>query len=161
MTEHTIKMKLPKDFLFGFATGTLSVELCWSKGTLHRPLFEAAYQIEGSPKAGNRDPSIWDTFTHLDASSTLVPPIADHSSGDIATDSYNRWKEDIALLKSYGVNAYRFSVSWSRVIKFSNATEDTVNKEGIAFYRNVIEELVKLGITPCLVRIPILDLSAV
>lgn len=106
----------------------------------------AAYQIEGSASAGGRGPSIWDTFTHTSGRKT----VADGSSGDFATDSYNRWREDLALLKSYGVNAYRFSISWSRIIPLGG-NGDEVNQEGIRFYRGVIEELVRLGITPCVV----------
>ncbi|KAK7047906.1 Beta-glucosidase 1B [Paramarasmius palmivorus] len=113
-------MKLPKDFLFGYAT--------------------ASYQIEGSPTSGGRTPSIWDTFTHL------PNKIADGSTGDVATDSYNRWKGDIELLTKYGANAYRFSISWSRVI----TPTGEVNSEGINFYRGVIEELLSRGLTPCL-----------
>ncbi|TFK41686.1 beta-glucosidase 1A [Crucibulum laeve] len=128
----TENSKLPKDFLFGYAT--------------------AAYQIEGSPSAGGRTPSIWDTFTHQAPSKKNI---ADGSSGDVATDSYNRWKEDIALVNSYGGNAYRFSLSWSRIIDFNGPTpkegeRDPVNQEGIKFYRGIIEELLKFGITPAI-----------
>ncbi|PPQ87691.1 hypothetical protein CVT25_011458 [Psilocybe cyanescens] len=124
--------KLPADFAYGFAT--------------------AAYQTEGSPAGANRTPSIWDTFTHK-ASKSGRKPIVDGSSGDVATDSFNRWKEDIALLKSYGANSYRFSLSWSRIIDFRGETraagfKDPVNQEGVKFYREVIEELVRVGITP-------------
>ena len=117
------KLQLPKDFLFGFAT--------------------ASYQVEGSVALDGRGASIWDTYTHQDPS-----PIADGSSGDVATDSYKRWKSDLALLKSYGVTAYRFSISWPRIIP-KGGRNDEVNQEGIKFYRDFIEELVKLGITPC------------
>ncbi|KAF5351087.1 hypothetical protein D9756_008356 [Leucocoprinus leucothites] len=126
-------LRLPQDFLFGFAT--------------------AAYQIEGSPAAAGRTPSIWDTFTHPPPS--RKHPIADGSSGDVATDSFNRWKEDLELLKNYGAKAYRFSVSWSRIIDFSGAKDkkkgerDPANPEGIKFYRTIIEELARSGITPC------------
>ncbi|KAG6827745.1 Beta-glucosidase 1A [Arthromyces matolae] len=122
----TPKLSLPKDFLFGFAT--------------------ASYQIEGSVTAENRGPSIWDDFTHKDPS-----PIKDGSSGEIATDSYRRWKEDIALMKSYGVNAYRFSISWSRIIP-NGGRNDPVNGDGVKHYRDIIEELLRNGITPSVVR---------
>ncbi|RDB27621.1 Beta-glucosidase 1B [Hypsizygus marmoreus] len=121
MTE--LNVKLPKDFLFGYAT--------------------ASYQIEGSTTAANRGPSIWDTFTLKHPS-----PIADGSSGDDAADYFQRWKSDVALLKSYGVNAYRFSISWSRIIP-KGGRGDEVSLEGVRFYREVIEELVRVGITPC------------
>ncbi|KAF8067878.1 beta-glucosidase 1A [Lyophyllum atratum] len=120
------KLTLPEGFLFGFATGH--------------------YQIEGSTTASKRGPSIWDTFTHKDPS-----PIADGTSGDNATDSFRRWKSDIALLKSYGANSYRFSISWSRIIP-AGGRNDKVNPEGIKFYRDILEELVRVGITPCVVR---------
>ncbi|KAJ3514699.1 hypothetical protein NLJ89_g2221 [Agrocybe chaxingu] len=127
---------LPEGFLFGFAT--------------------AAYQIEGSPSASNRTPSIWDTFTHPDPASG-VKHTADGLSGDVATDSFNRWKEDIALLKSYGANSYRFSVSWTRIIDFTGAKKgedagglDPPNEVGIKFYREFVEELVRNGITPAI-----------
>ncbi|KAF5383206.1 hypothetical protein D9615_004958 [Tricholomella constricta] len=118
-------LTLPKDFLFGFAT--------------------ASYQIEGSTAASNRGPSIWDTFTHKDPS-----PIADGSSGYIATDSFRRWKSDIEFLRSYGANSYRFSISWSRIVP-NGGRNDDVNQEGIKLYRDIIEELVRVGITPCVI----------
>ncbi|KAI0711358.1 beta-glucosidase 1A [Earliella scabrosa] len=113
--------KLPSDFVWGFAT--------------------ASYQIEGSPLADGRQPSIWDTFSHKPGTTK------DGSNGDVATDSYRRWREDVALLKEYGVKAYRFSVSWSRVIPLGGRG-DPVNEAGIKYYRDIIEELVKNGITP-------------
>ena len=78
--------QLPKDFLWGFAT--------------------AAYQIEGAITQDGRGPSIWDAF------SSIPGKIADGTSGEFACDSYNRRTEDIALLKSYGAKAFRFSISW-------------------------------------------------
>lgn len=119
--------------------------------------YSAAYQTEGSPAGANRTPSIWDTFTHKIPKSGQNP-IADGSSGDIATDSFNRWREDIALLKSYGANSYRFSLSWSRIIDFRGDNKaagfkDPVNQDGVKFYREVLEELVRVGITPFVVRV--------
>jgi len=112
-----------------------------------------AYQIEGSVRAANRTPSIWDTFTHPRC--TDKHPIADKSSGDTATDSFNRWEEDIQLLKSYGANAYRFSISWSRIIDFrvENGDFDPINEEGIEFYRQLITALLRAGITPIFVSL--------
>ncbi|KAJ8509392.1 hypothetical protein ONZ45_g8418 [Pleurotus djamor] len=117
----TAESKLPAEFIWGLAT--------------------AAYQIEGSTAAGGRGPSIWDTFAAQPGKT------ADGKSGDEATDSYRRWKEDIALLKSYGVKAYRFSVSWSRIIPLGGR-DDPVNQEGIDHYRSFIKELIAQGIVP-------------
>lgn len=104
----------------------------------------AAYQIEGSASEGGRSPSIWDTFCKTPGKTWKG------ESGDVATDSYRLWKEDIALLKSYEVKAYRFSISWSRIIP-SGGRDDEVAQEGIAHYRAIIEELVKNGIVPFIV----------
>ncbi|OCH93919.1 beta-glucosidase 1A [Obba rivulosa] len=113
--------QLPSDFVWGFAT--------------------ASYQIEGSTTAGGRGPSIWDSFCKTPGK------IRDGSSGDTATDSYRLWREDVELLKSYGVKAYRFSLSWSRIIPLGGRG-DPVNGEGISFYRSLIEELLKNDIVP-------------
>ncbi|KAI0746971.1 beta-glucosidase 1A [Daedaleopsis nitida] len=113
--------QLPSDFVWGYAT--------------------ASYQIEGSPTADGRLPSIWDTFSHKSGTTK------DGSNGDVATDSYRRWQEDVALLKEYGVKAYRFSISWSRIIPLGGR-KDSVSEAGIKHYRTLLEELVKNGITP-------------
>ncbi|KII91962.1 glycoside hydrolase family 1 protein [Plicaturopsis crispa FD-325 SS-3] len=113
--------KLPKEFLWGFAT--------------------ASFQIEGSTETDGRGPSIWDEFARTPGK-TL-----DGRDGDVATDSYRLWREDIALLKSYGVKSYRFSISWSRVIPLGGR-DDPINEAGIAWYSNVIDGLLEAGITP-------------
>lgn len=149
-------LKLPEGFLFGFATGEASSpSLVWFVLTSSHPC-AAAYQIEGAINEGGRTPSIWDTFCKGKTPEGL-PTIADSTSGEFATDHYHQWKEDIALLKSYGANSYRFSVSWSRIVDFSAGTgvpgqRDPANPEGIKFYRGILEELVKNGITPAIVR---------
>ncbi|KAI0058821.1 beta-glucosidase 1A [Artomyces pyxidatus] len=112
---------LPESFQWGYAT--------------------ASYQIEGSPDADGKGPSIWDTHTHK-------PNITiDGLTGDTATESYKLWREDIALLKSYGVTAHRFSLSWSRIIP-EGSRHSRVNQAGIDYYRNYIQELLKNGIRP-------------
>ena len=70
----------------------------------------SAYQIEGSPLADGAGPSIWQRFTH---SPGLT---ANGDTGDIACDHYRRWRDDIALMRELGLNAYRFSISWSRIL---------------------------------------------
>jgi beta-glucosidase len=112
---------LPSDFEWGFAT--------------------ASYQIEGGVKDGGRGPSIWDAFTHLDPSRT------NGANGDIACDHYHRYEEDLDLLAKYGAKAYRFSLSWSRIIPLGGR-HDPVNEEGINFYNKIIDGLIARGITP-------------
>lgn len=106
----------------------------------------ASYQIEGSASEGGRAPSIWDAFCKTPGK------IRDGSSGDIASDSYRLWKEDVVLLTSYGVKAYRFSLSWSRIIP-KGGRNDPINEEGIQFYRTLLEELLHNGIVPFVVRL--------
>lgn len=110
----------------------------------------AAFQIEGSTDVDGRGPSIWDGFSRTPGK------VADGGNGDVATDSYRLWKQDIALLKQYGAKAYRFSISWSRIIP-SGSRHDSVNQLGIDFYNKIINELLANGITPfivCLFHVP-------
>ncbi|XP_020253379.1 beta-glucosidase 12-like [Asparagus officinalis] len=102
----------------------------------------SAYQIEGGANEGGRGPSIWDTFSHdhpekIDGSTT----------GDIACDSYNRYKEDVKLLKDAGMDSYRFSISWSRILP-KGSLKGGINQEGIQYYNNLINELLANGIKP-------------
>ncbi|KAF8169515.1 beta-glucosidase [Pholiota molesta] len=113
--------KLPKNFLWGFAT--------------------ASFQIEGSTDVDGRGKSIWDDFAKIPGK-TL-----DGRDGDVATDSYRLWKEDVALLAEYGVKSYRFSLSWSRIIPLGGRN-DPVNPKGIEFYNKFIDALLENGITP-------------
>ena len=76
----------------------------------------------------------------------------DGRNGDVATDSYNRWQEDLDLLVSYGVKSYRFSLSWSRIIPLGGR-DDPVSEEGIKFYSDFIDALLAKGITPFVVCI--------
>ncbi|KAL2838622.1 putative beta-glucosidase [Aspergillus pseudoustus] len=112
---------LPPDFEWGFAT--------------------AAYQIEGGFDQEGRGPSIWDTFTHLEPSRTKG------ANGDVACDHFHRYEEDLDLLKTYGAKAYRFSISWSRIIPLGGR-DDPINEKGIAFYNTLIGGLIARGITP-------------
>lgn len=104
----------------------------------------ASYQIEGSSTIDGRQPSIWDTFCKIPGK------ISDGSDGSIATNSYQRWRDDVSLLKSYGVKGYRFSLAWSRIIPLGGRN-DPINDRGVTFYRKIIEELVGNGITPYVV----------
>jgi len=113
--------------------------------TWYIPSFPASYQIEGSPDVDGRLPSIWDTFSHMPGKT------ADGLTGDNATESYKLWKDDIALLKSYGAKSYRFSISWSRIVP-TGSRHSQVNEAGIAYFRNFIQELLDNGIKPFVVR---------
>ncbi|KAJ4256803.1 hypothetical protein NW762_008899 [Fusarium torreyae] len=115
------ELPLPPDFTWGVAT--------------------AAYQIEGAADADGKGPSIWDTFSHLKPSRTA------NEHGDIACDHYHRFSDDVSLLSSYGVEVYRFSISWSRIIPLGGRN-DPVNENGIAFYNRLIDALLAKGIRP-------------
>ena len=99
----------------------------------------SAYQIEGSVATDGRTPSIWDRFCRMPGA------IADGSSGDIACDHYRRFEEDVAIAKGLGLDAYRFSISWSRVIPTGTGP---VNVKGLDFYRRLVAALNDAGIRP-------------
>lgn len=105
----------------------------------------ASYQIEGSPSTDSRQPSIWDWFSHQ-ANKTN-----NGDSGDIADQSYTKYKTDITLLQDLGVTYYRFSLSWSRIMSVQpDDTQDTVqiNMAGIQHYNDLINALIDAKITP-------------
>ena len=113
--------RLPRGFLLGAAT--------------------AAYQIEGSAGADGRGPSIWDTFSRVPGA------VVDGDTGDVACDHYRRYVEDVRLMADLGLSAYRFSVSWPRVQPDGRGQ---VNREGLDFYRRLVDELLANGIEPWL-----------
>jgi beta-glucosidase len=99
----------------------------------------SSYQIEGAANQDGRGPSIWDKFA------ATPGKVANGESGLVANDHYHLYKEDVALMKSLGVKAYRFSIAWSRL--FPNG--DSVREErGFVFYNKLIDELVGAGIEP-------------
>lgn len=106
----------------------------------------ASFQIEGSTQVGGRGKSIWDDFAKQPGK-TL-----DGRDGEVATDSYRLWKEDLELLASFGVKSYRFSLSWSRIIPLGGRN-DPVSEEGIKFYSDLIDALLAKGIVPFVVCI--------
>jgi beta-glucosidase len=99
----------------------------------------ASYQIEGGWNEDGKGESIWDTFSHTQGK------IRDGSTGDVACDHYHRWKEDVALMKEIGCNAYRFSISWPRVIPKGKGK---VNPLGLSFYDRLVDALLEANITP-------------
>lgn len=110
--------KVKKDFLWGSAS--------------------AAYQCEGGWNEGGKGESNWDQFCHSAENTTGI-------TGDVAADFYHRYKEDIRLMAEGGQNAFRFSIAWTRILPDRSGK---VNPEGVAFYRDVIAECRKYGITP-------------
>lgn len=121
MTTHLHLPKLSPHFVWGAST--------------------AAYQIEGAAAEYGRGPSIWDEFTHTPGK------VKDGNTGDRACDHYHLYKEDVGLMKGLGLDAYRFSVSWSRVLP-----EDAgaANEKGLDFYDRLIDELLRNDIEPWL-----------
>ncbi|MEN1959893.1 GH1 family beta-glucosidase [Luteimonas sp. MJ246] len=99
----------------------------------------AAHQIEGSPLADGAGPSIWTRFAHTPGM-TL-----NGDTGDVACDHYNRWKDDVALMRELGLKAYRFSVSWSRIHPEGTGR---VNRKGLDFYSRLVDELLANDIEP-------------
>ncbi|CAI9105437.1 OLC1v1004362C1 [Oldenlandia corymbosa var. corymbosa] len=113
----------PEDFVFGAGT--------------------SAYQVEGAAFEDGRLASIWDTYVHADNEFTSVN--YNGASGDVACDQYHKYKEDVQLMVDIGLEAYRFSISWARLIPNGNGP---VNPKGLEYYNNLINELIKHGIEP-------------
>jgi beta-glucosidase len=99
----------------------------------------ASYQIEGAWNIDGKGESVWDHFSHSKGK------IENGDTGDIATDFYHRYKEDIALIKALNFKIYRFSLSWSRI--FPKGIGE-VNQKGVEFYHKVIDECIAQGIEP-------------
>lgn len=110
-------VQFPRNFLWGVST--------------------SAFQIEGSLKSDGRGPSVWDDVA-ADGSDTTAEPAADH---------YRRWRDDIKLLKRLGVNAYRFSIAWPRILPEGDGD---VNHPGLDFYDRLVDCLLEANITPIL-----------
>ncbi|XP_013188038.1 myrosinase 1 [Amyelois transitella] len=101
----------------------------------------ASYQVEGAWNVSGKGENIWDRYTH-----EHPERVFDHQNGDVAADSYHQWKEDVGLLKQLGVNFYRFSISWSRILPTGFSNE--INEEGVKYYQDLITELKRNHIAP-------------
>ena len=117
--EHKRGDGFPDDFLWGCAT--------------------SSYQIEGAVDADGRGPSIWDAFCREPGRVALG------QNGDVACDSYRRWPEDVRLLSELGVDAYRFSVAWPRVLPDGAGA---ANAAGVGYYSRLVDALLAEGIEP-------------
>ena len=115
----TAAIEFPSDFLWGCAT--------------------SAHQIEGSPLADGAGPSIWHRFARTPGQTR------NGDTGDVACDHYRRYKDDVALMRSLGLNAYRYSIAWSRVMPEGKGR---VNAAGLGFYDRLVDELLAAGIAP-------------
>jgi beta-glucosidase len=102
----------------------------------------SAYQFEGAWKEDGKGPSIYDVFTHK-----FPDKFSNRSNGDVALDFYHRYKDDVKLMKFMGMDGFRFSIAWTRVLPRGKLSGG-VNKEGIAFYNNLINELISHGLQP-------------
>ena len=99
----------------------------------------SAYQIEGSPLADGAGPGVWHRFTHTPGNTR------NGDTGDVACDHYRRWETDVELMADLGVTAYRFGLSWARVLPSGRSG---VNRAGLAFYDRLIDRLLERGIQP-------------
>ena len=113
------RLDFPSNFVWGAAT--------------------SSYQIEGAWDEDGKGESIWDRFSHMPGK------IDNGDRGDIACDHYHRWREDIELMRAMGLKAYRFSVSWPRILPEG---QGKVNQAGLDFYSRLVDSLLKAGIEP-------------
>ncbi|XP_012836235.1 PREDICTED: beta-glucosidase 4 [Erythranthe guttata] len=112
--DHYSRADFPEDFIFGSGT--------------------AAPQYEGAAFDDGRTPSIWDTFSHSGRTTG--------ANGDVACDGYHKYKEDIKLMVDKSLEAFRISISWSRLIPYGRGP---INSKGLQFYNNLIDELISNG----------------
>ncbi|RCV12447.1 hypothetical protein SETIT_2G270500v2 [Setaria italica] len=98
----------------------------------------SAFQVEGAAAEDGRAPSIWDTFTHEGYS-------YDGSTADVSADQYHHYKEDVKLMHAMGLDAYRFSIAWPRLIPDGRGE---INAKGLEYYNNLVDELILHGIQP-------------
>jgi beta-glucosidase len=112
-------IRFPDDFLWGCAT--------------------SAYQIEGSPLADGAGPSIWHRFSHNPGK------VANGDTGDVACDHYRRYADDVELMRRLGLNAYRFSIAWGRILP---AGTGAINAAGFGFYDRLVDKLLANDIQP-------------
>ena len=121
MTHHlSQEFSWPKHFLFGSAT--------------------AAAQIEGAGHSYGKEDSVWDAFARKEGA------IAGGENLEVAVDHYHRYREDVGLMRELGLDSYRFSTSWARVVPGGRA----VNEQGLDFYSRLVDELLENGILPWL-----------
>jgi beta-glucosidase len=113
------KLTFPQNFVWGAAT--------------------ASYQIEGAWNEDGRGESIWDRFSRTPGK------VANGDTGDVSCDHYHRWREDIALMKELGLQSYRFSIAWPRILPEGRGP---VNQRGLDFYRRLVDELLANDIVP-------------
>jgi len=115
----TQSYRFPPDFHWGAAT--------------------SAYQIEGSPLADGAGPSIWERFAHTPGM------MANDDNGDVACDHYRRYKDDVQLMRALGLQGYRFSIAWARVLPEGTGR---INQKGLDFYSRLVDALLENGIQP-------------
>ena len=115
-----MKRIFPTDFIWGSAT--------------------SSYQIEGAAQEDGKGPSIWDAFSHIPGR------VQNNEHGDVACDHYHRMEQDVQMMKALGLQAYRFSISWPRILP--DGTTKQINQAGLEFYNRLIDELLANGIEP-------------
>ncbi|XP_063391746.1 myrosinase 1-like [Cydia fagiglandana] len=145
-----VGLRFPDGFQFGVATAAYQVEGAWNVSAtvgLRFPdgfqfgVATAAYQVEGAWNVSDKTPSMWDDWTQQNPHK-----IPDGSTGDVACNSYNKWPEDIRMLKDLGVDYYRFSISWPRLLP--TGLPNKISQDGARYYNQLIDALLRNRIQP-------------
>src|SRR4029077_18607547 len=134
--QNAVRGRTTRERLMTGANGALRFPegFAWGSAT-------AAYQIEGAASIDGKGPSVWDTFSHAPGN------VRGGDTGDIACDAYHRYPEDVALMASLGLKAYRFSISWPRV---QPGGRGAAHQKGLHYYRRLLAQLAEQGIAGAL-----------
>ncbi|PNX95286.1 beta-glucosidase 11-like protein, partial [Trifolium pratense] len=133
------QLQLQDHLCYGYHHQPIPHPMCFLANPLNKGKIGSFRSVEGAANEDGRKPSIWDTFAHGGNANMYK------GDGDVACDEYHKYKEDVQLMANISLDAYRFSISWSRLIPDGKGP---INPKGLQYYNNLINELISHGIQP-------------